>query len=181
MNKNREEKTICCRTTPMNLNQGTNKKSWKIHRSINHKGIQKCTSLNRNGVQVRDGPDKMTRNPEKQVMNLSKLMGSDARINTPLNGSNDKIWYNVIKRRGLRIRVDWLSYQRYPKSRGHYWTSNNILFTPYPTHHILDVGIIEVDREIRIELSNQGNQKRMRNVQQRQPTPTLKVPPNLLI
>ena len=57
---------MCCKTTPMNLNQGLNEKSRKTYRSISHKGIQKCTSLNRNGVQVRDGPAIMTRNPEKK-------------------------------------------------------------------------------------------------------------------
>ena len=65
MNKNREEKSMSRRTTPMNLNQGSNEKMRKTYRSICHKGIQKCTSLDRNGVQMRDGPDKMARNPEK--------------------------------------------------------------------------------------------------------------------
>ena len=91
MYENREEKTMCCRITPMNLNQGSNEKSRKTHKSISHKGIQKCTSLNRNGVQVRDKPDRMTRNPEKQIMNLDKLMGGNPRINTPLNGSTGEI------------------------------------------------------------------------------------------
>ena len=50
-------------TTPMNLNQGTNEKMRKTHRS---KGIQKCTSLNRNSVQMRDGPNRMARNPKKR-------------------------------------------------------------------------------------------------------------------
>ena len=162
-----EEKTMCCRNTPMNLNQGSNEKSRKTHRSISHTGVQKCTSLNRNGVQVRDGPNRMTRNPEKQIMNLGKLMKGNPRISTPLNGSTSEISHNFIKRRGFIIRVDWLSYQRYPKSRGHYWRSNDILITPNPTHHILSVGIIGVDREVRVELSNQGSQRRMRNVQQR--------------
>ena len=71
----KEEKTMC------------RKAQW----SISHKGIQKCTSLNRNGVQVRDGPDGMTRNLEKQIMNLCKLMGGDTRISTPLNGSTGEI------------------------------------------------------------------------------------------
>ena len=91
MYKNREEKAMSCRTTPMNLNQGTNEKSRKTHRSISHKSIQKCISLNRNGVQVRDRSDRMTRNPEKQTMNLSELMGGNTRINTPLNGSTSEI------------------------------------------------------------------------------------------
>ena len=76
---------------PMNLNQGLNEKSRKTHRSISHKCIQKCTSLNRNGVQVRNGPDKMTRNSKKQIMNLGKLIGGNLRISTPLNGSTGKI------------------------------------------------------------------------------------------
>ena len=75
----------------MNLNQGSNEKSRKSHRSISHKGIQKCTSLNRNGVQVRDGPDRVTRNPEKQIMNLGKLMGGNLRISALLNGSTGEI------------------------------------------------------------------------------------------
>ena len=91
MNKNGEEKTMCSRTTPRNLNQGLREKSRKTHSGICHKGIQKCTSLNRNGVQVRDGPDGMTRNLEKQIMNLSQLIKGNPRISTPLNGSSSEI------------------------------------------------------------------------------------------
>ena len=79
------------RTTPMNLNQGSNEKLRKTYRSISDKSIQKCTSLDRNGVQVRDGLERMTRNPEKQVMNFGHLMRSDLRISTPLNGSTSQI------------------------------------------------------------------------------------------
>ena len=74
MYENREENTMCYRTTSMTLNQGSNEKCRKTHRSISHKGIQKCTSFNRNVVLVRDGPNGMTRNPKKQVMNLGQLM-----------------------------------------------------------------------------------------------------------
>ena len=45
------------RTTPMNLNQRSNKKMRKTHRSIYDKGIQKCTFLYGNSMQMRDGPD----------------------------------------------------------------------------------------------------------------------------
>ena len=86
-----EEKIMCSRTTPMNLNQGSNENSRKTHRSIYHMDIHKCTSLNRNGVQVRDRPDGMTRNPEKQIMNLSQLMRGNPRISTPLNGGTSEI------------------------------------------------------------------------------------------
>ena len=70
MYKNKEKQTMPSRTTPMNLNQGSNEMSRKAHKSIRHKGIQKCTSLERNGVQMRDGLDGMTRNLEKEIMNL---------------------------------------------------------------------------------------------------------------
>ena len=55
------------------------------------RAYKNCTSLNRNGVQVRDGSDRMTRNLEKQIMDLRKLMGGDMKISTPLNGSTDEI------------------------------------------------------------------------------------------
>ena len=178
MNKNREEKSISRRTTPMNLNLGSNEKMRKSHRNICQKGIQKCTAFNRNGMQVRDGPDRMARNPEKQVMNLGQLIRNDPRISTPLNGSTSPIWHNVIKWRWLIIRVHRLLYLRHPKSRGHYQTSNDILFTSYPTLHKLSVGIIGVERKVQVELSNQGSQRRMVYIHQRQPGHTPKISPN---
>ena len=75
------------RTTPMNLNQRTNKKMRKVHKSISDKRIQKCTSLQRNGVQVRDSLDRMARNPKEKIVNLSQLMRGDPRIGTPLDRS----------------------------------------------------------------------------------------------
>ena len=65
MNKNREEKTICCRAIPMNLNQGMNEKSGKTHRSINDDNVHGCTSLNGDSMKKRYRPNTMTRNPEK--------------------------------------------------------------------------------------------------------------------
>ena len=38
-------------------------------------------------MKVRDRPNTMTINTEKQIVELSKLMGSDMRISTPTNGS----------------------------------------------------------------------------------------------
>ena len=148
----------------MNLNKRSNEKSRKTHRSISNKGIQKCTSLNENSVKMRDRPNGVTRNLEKQIIKLSKLMGCDTRISTPIDGSTNNERNNVIKRRGLSVRVHRLLYQRYTKSRGHYYWSNDILFIPYPTSHILSVGIIGVDREVRIELSNQSSRRRMLNL-----------------
>ena len=85
MNKNRKEKSMSSRTTPMNLNQRTNEKMRKAHRSICDKGIQKCTSLYGNGMQMRDGPDGMARNSEKEIMSLGQLVKGDPRIRTPLD------------------------------------------------------------------------------------------------
>ena len=132
-------------------------------------------------MQVRDRPNKMTSNLEKQIIELSKLMRGDMRISTPLNGNTSDVRHNIIKRRDLSERVHGLLYQKYTKSSGYYRRCNDILFTPYPTYHILDVGIIRVDREVRIELSNQGSRRRMIYIQKRQPTPMLKVPTYLRI
>ena len=84
---------MCSRTTPMNLNQGSNEKRKKTYRSICPKSIQKCTSLQRNGVQVRDGPDRMARNPEKEILNLGQLIRGDPKIKirAPLDRKPSKI------------------------------------------------------------------------------------------
>jgi len=91
MNKNREKQTMSGRTTSMNLNQRTYKKMRKTHRNVCDKRIQKCISLQRNSVQVRDRPDGMARNPEEKIMNLDQLVRSDPRIRTPLDRSPSKI------------------------------------------------------------------------------------------
>ena len=57
------------RTTPMNLNQRSNENIRKTHKSICDEHT-KMPSLDRNSVQMRDGPNRMARNPKKQVMNL---------------------------------------------------------------------------------------------------------------
>ena len=82
----------------MNLNKRANEKSEKTHRSIGNESLQKRTSLNRNSMKVRDRPNTMTRNPEKQIVELSKLMRGDTRISTPLNGSTIDVRHNVIER-----------------------------------------------------------------------------------
>ena len=99
----------------------------------------------------------MTRYPKKQIIELSKLKRVDSRISTPTNGSTSDEGHNIIEGRRLYVRIHRLLYQRYSKSRGHYLKSNDILFTPYPSLHIVNVGIIGVDREVQIELSNQSN------------------------
>ena len=144
-------------------------------------GHIKRTSLYRNEVQVRDGLDGMRRNSEKQIMNLGQFIRGNSRISTPLNGSTSEIWHNVIKWRALIIKVHKMLYLRHPKSRVHYRRSNDILFTPYPTLHKLSVGIIGVDREVRVELSNQGSWRRMIYIHKRYLAPTLKIPPNFQI
>ena len=145
----------------MKLNKFANEKSGKTHRSINDESVQERSSINRDSMKMRYKPNTMTRNPEKQIIELSKLMRGDMRINTPTNGSTSDERHDVIKVRSLCVRVHKLLYQRYTKSRGHYLKSNDILFTPYSTLHKLNVGIIGVDREVRIELSNQCNWRQM--------------------
>ena len=73
--------------TPMNLNKRTNKKSRKTDRSISDESVQECTSLNGNGMYMRNWPTAVTRNPKEQVIELSKLMRGNPRINILTNGS----------------------------------------------------------------------------------------------
>ena len=87
----------------------------------------------------------------------------------------------MMSSRGLIVRLGRMLDLRNPKSRDHYYRSNGVLFTPYPTLHILSVGIIGVDREVRVELFDQGSWRRMINIQQRQLAPTLKVYPNIQV
>ena len=61
----------------------------KAHRSIRDKGIQKHTSLQRNGVQMRDRPDEMASNPKEKIMSLGQLMRGDSRIGTPPDSSTN--------------------------------------------------------------------------------------------
>ena len=80
----------------MHFNQRTNKKMRKTNRSINNKGIQKCITLQRNGVQMRDKPKRMTSNPKEEIMNLSELSNGDPRIRTPLDRRPSDIRHDVV-------------------------------------------------------------------------------------
>ena len=71
-------------------------------------------------MKMRDRLNRMTRNLEKQIVELNKLMGSDTRISTPTNGSTGDERHNVIKRRDLSVWAHELLYQRYTKNRDHY-------------------------------------------------------------
>ena len=73
------------RRIPINLIHRTKKQMRKTDRSISNKSIQKCTTLQRNGVQMRDRPQRMTSYPKEKIVNLNKLSSSDPRIRTPLD------------------------------------------------------------------------------------------------
>ena len=94
------------RITPMNLNQRTNEKMRKANRSISNKGIQKCITLNRDGVQMRDRPQRMTSNPKEKIMNLGQLNRSDPRIRTLLDRRLSNIRHDVIKGWKLIVRIN---------------------------------------------------------------------------
>ena len=140
------------------------KKIRKAKMSISDKGIQKCTTLQRNGVQMRDRTKRMTSNPKEKIMNLSELSSGDLRIRRPLNRRPNNIRHDVIQMRRLIIRVDKMLDHWHPKGISHYRRGNGVPYTPYPTPH-KSVGIIGMDREVRIEFSNQGSWRWMRNIQ----------------
>ena len=106
----------------------------------------------------------MTSNPKEKIVNLSELSSRDPRIRTPLDKRPNDIRHDVVQGRRLIIRVDRMLDHWHPKSINHYRRGNSVPYTQYPTPH-KSVGIIGMDREVRIELSDQGSRRRMRNIQ----------------
>ena len=125
----------------------------------------------------RDRPQRMTRYPKEKIGSLKKLSKRDPRIRTPLDRGPSDILHNVIKRWRLLLRIDKLPNDRNPRSISHYPRGNGELNTSYPTLN-KGVGIIDVAREVREELSNQGGRGWMIYLQQGQPASTFKVCPN---
>ena len=85
MNENKMNQRMPYGKTPMNLVQRTKEQVRKIDGRSRSKGVQKHTSLERDGVEVRDKPQGMTRNPKEEIGSLGKLSGRDSRIRTPLD------------------------------------------------------------------------------------------------
>ena len=133
MNENRMKKSMSGRGTPMNFVQRTKKQMRKNDRSISNKSIQKCTLLQRNGVQMRDRPQRMTRYPKEKIGSLTELSKSDSRIRTPSDRSPGDVRHDVVQGRRLIIKIDRVLDQQYPKSISHNPRSNGILYTSYPT------------------------------------------------
>ena len=163
--------------TSMNFVQRMKKQMRKTNRRTKNKSIQKHILLKRDGVKMRDRTQRMTGYPKEKIGSLNKLSGHDPRIRTPLERRPSDVWHNVIKRWRLLIRIDRLPNNRNPKSISHYPRGNGELNTSYPTPN-KSVGIIDVAREVREELSNQDGRGWMIYLQQRQPAFTLKVRPN---
>ena len=142
--------------TPMNFVQRMKKQMRKTNRHTRNKSAQKHTSLKRDGVKMRDRLQRMTGYPKEKIGSLSKLSGRDPRIKTPLDRRLNDVWYSVIKGWRLLIRLDRLPNNRNLKSISHYPRGNGELNTSYSTPN-KGVGIIDVAREVRKELFNQGS------------------------
>ena len=103
----------------MNFVQRMKKQMGKTDRNINNKSVQKCTSLQRNGVQMRYRPQGMTRYPKEEIGILSELSRSDLRIRTPPKRSPSDVRHDVVQGMRLIIGTDRVLDQRYPKSISH--------------------------------------------------------------
>ena len=60
MNENRMNKSMGDSRTPMNFVQRMKKQMKKTNRHTRNKSVQKHTSLKRDGVEMRDRPQRMT-------------------------------------------------------------------------------------------------------------------------
>ena len=91
MNENRMKKSMSKRRTPINLIHRMKKQMRKSDRSISNKSLQKCTLLQRNGVQMRERPQGMTHYLKEKIGSLSELSRSDPRIRTLLDRSTGDV------------------------------------------------------------------------------------------
>ena len=78
MNENRIDKSMSYNRTPMNFVQRTKKQMRKTNRRTKNKIVQKHTSLKRDGVEMRDRPQRMTRYPKEKIGSLRKLSKRDS-------------------------------------------------------------------------------------------------------
>ena len=85
MNENKMSKSMNDGRTPMNFIQRTKKQMRKTNKRTRNKSIQKHTSLKRDGVEMRNRPQRMTCYPKEKIGSLSKLSRRDLRIRTPLD------------------------------------------------------------------------------------------------
>ena len=85
MNENKMNKSMSDGRALMNFVQRTKKQMWKTNRRTKNKSVQKHTSLKRDGVEMKNRPQRMTCYPKKKIGSFSKLSGCDPRIRTPLN------------------------------------------------------------------------------------------------
>ena len=79
------DKSMSDDRTPMNFVQRAKKQMRITNRRTRNKGIQKHTSLKREGVEMRNRPQIMTQYPKEKIGSLSKLSRHDPRIRTPLD------------------------------------------------------------------------------------------------
>ena len=85
MNENRMDKSMSYGRTPMNFVQRTKKQMRRVDRSTGNKSVQKYTSLKRDGVEMRNRSQRMTRYPKEKIGSLSKFRKRDPRIRTLLD------------------------------------------------------------------------------------------------
>ena len=85
MNENRMDKSMSYNRTPMNFVQRTKKQMRKIDKRTKNKSIQKHTLLKRDGVEIRNRPQRMTCYLKENIGSLKKLSRRDLRIRTPLD------------------------------------------------------------------------------------------------
>ena len=72
MNENRMDKSMSYNRTPMNIIQRMKKQMRKIDRHTKNKRVQKHTSLKRDGVEMRNRPQRMTRYPKEKISSLRR-------------------------------------------------------------------------------------------------------------
>ena len=145
------------RLAPMRLNNGLNEKKRKTNRTISTKGIHKCTSINKNIIQMGYRKDIVTCYPKQHVIELGLLTRVKPWFITPSDSSSTKKCHDIINRRSLSVWICRSTNNRYMRSFKHYLFSYPKFFTSNPSSQVMTTEIIRMSREIQIEFSNQSS------------------------
>ena len=98
MNENGMDKSMSYDRTPMNFIQRTKKLMRKANRCTKNKSVQKHTSLKRDGVEMRNRPQRITRYPKEKVGSLRN--SADVIRGLEPHWIEDPVMYDITSSKG---------------------------------------------------------------------------------
>ena len=155
MNEKRKVESMFLRFAPMCFYGGLNEERRKTSRTIITNSIDKNTSINRISVYIGNRKEIMNCNPKHHVMKLSWFTRVNSRFFTPCDRFAIEKCHHIINRWRIIIWIGRITNKRYMKSLGYYFLSYPKILTSNPSRQNMTTRIIKLNKEIRIEFSNQ--------------------------